>query len=156
MCSAFKTLAFFKLISKCLAKTNCWKYKIWRNESGFNPPVPCVLCTCLDSKSKWVGLKVINLKAAALSWAQRMARNQLCNLTTLHQWTGLVPGARWSRLKDSVISTSLVSSCYWCSEFDIGYLCCLSAGNHNQEDIKVSAKKSWWRKMLNIIFILHM
>jgi len=30
---------FFRLIGKCMAKANCWKYKIRRNEPGLNPPV---------------------------------------------------------------------------------------------------------------------
>lgn len=41
---------FFRLIGKCMAKANCWKYKLRRNESGLNPPVLCLPRTCLDYK----------------------------------------------------------------------------------------------------------
>lgn len=51
ICLTFKTWVYFRLIGKCIATTNRWKWKIRRNESGLRPPVPCL--PCLDSKSEW-------------------------------------------------------------------------------------------------------
>lgn len=157
ICLTFKTRVYFRLIGKCMAKTNWWKCRIRRKESGVNPSVPC-LHVWISNQSEWIFKLLIPKQLCAIwCWAERMGQNQLHITTALHQRTGLVPGARWSWLKVASVPTSLVSSCCWCSGFDMRHLCCRGAGNQNQEDDKSSAKmllgKSQGEEILMHVFM---
>lgn len=81
-------------------------------------------------------------------------------------WQLSIRGLVWFQVPDGAVSKFLQFLPHRCHPaadaqgLILRHLCCLCAGNHNREDIKVSAKKaawkkSQWREILNITFILH-